>query len=277
MGKEKWITVLESDWSEQGLEKKVGQKDSVGPPYTYRDLLIPSCKLFDVEIDHTFFNCEQGLEVLLKRFHSHPKRDFLCIGGHGGPTKIHTAGGDIPIWKLLKNTIKSQKNSRKHYGLLFASCDLAKYGKESKHLINESYFKWIAAYREASSYLSGLQTEITFWKCLLSDWHYYKIKKPKEPRGRSVSLKTIYNPIKSALATYLFQPNSIGLRFDVRCLNANENDMISSLEIFAYLAEEIQNKIKGIDVKKTSAEEAKKYKGFFDLIWNDQWDWWPSD
>lgn len=275
-----WLTVMESDWSEGGDESRVhGSKGMVGPVYTYREILKPLLGLFDVGLDHAFFDAPKGLEALLSRFDSHRQRNVLCITAHGSPTRLSTSGGSIPIWDMLLDIQKEKE------GVLLASCKLGARRQHIQNVLENGNFNWIATYREDSSYLSAVQTEITFWKCYFSGWGYYKIESGSRARrvpltldGKPGGKPLEGNAMASAIATYLLHPASVALRFDVRELN-KDDEVISSLEVFNTLITEMDlaNKLQKVASKEPSKTESKKYRHLVESIWNNQWEWWPAD
>ena len=164
----------------------------------------------------------------------------------------------------------------KKEGVLLAACKVGAWEKRATGLLENGNFGWVAAYREESAFLSALQAESTFWKCYFDDWNYYKLESGS--KGRCVSLKVKGHAIQSALVTYLLQPASIGQRFDVRSLD-DSGDTISSLEIFASLASEldISTGLNKVRTRKPSLAAASGYRPLFERIWDNQWEWWPAD
>lgn len=275
---DRWLTVLESDWGEEGDQLQLhSSKSMVGPVHTYREIFRPLLNLFEVKLDHAFFDAPGGVKSLLSRFNTHRHRKVLCIAAHGSPKKIYTSGGEVHIWELLRKSIIEKKE-----GVLFASCKLGAWGKEIENLLEQGNFDWIAAYRESASYLSAVQTEVTFWKCYFDGWGYYKIESLSN--ARYVPLKVNGKSIKGdavacAIATYLLQPASVALRFDVRKLN-NNGDVISALEIFNKLIVELgysDKELTKIETKNASQKESEKYRYLVERLWNNQWEWWPAD
>lgn len=271
MRDERYLVVLEADWSEDGDSDRVKRGRPVGPDVTYRDVFEGAAKTFGVTVDRAGFASESGFSVLARRFFSKPDAPYLIVGGHGSARGgLHPPAGSFNPWKTLENESDGCKE-----GLIFAACQLGLFRAPAERALRSEMFRWIGGYRTASYHLSAVLIELCFWRAFFDGWRYKRAHDGQRYR----IIASGQDPIEAALLTYFEIAAAVGCRFDVRQLH--EGEVISSLEIFSHIIGEGNGMLDlhgaggldGIRPSSASKAAASRYLDLAQRVWRNQWEW----